>query len=101
VLNAAFSLRGLTSGALLGGLILAITWKRGKASAVVTGMLASLLVMTAIQLLPTLEFSKNFWQKIIQTEVFWPWYTLIGAVVTTSVARVINKASSRGDVEDR
>src|SRR5258705_5543963 len=52
VLNAAFSLRGLTSGALLGGLLLAIFWKKGRSAPVVTGMAVSLLVMTAIQVLP-------------------------------------------------
>jgi len=35
VLNAAFSLRGLTSGALLGGLLLAVFWKTGRALPVV------------------------------------------------------------------
>src|ERR1700682_5290933 len=30
VLNAAFSFRGLTSGALLGGLALAVFWKKGR-----------------------------------------------------------------------
>src|SRR5207237_1370314 len=39
VLNAAFSLRGLTSGALLGGLGLAVFWKNRRAFPVVTGML--------------------------------------------------------------
>src|SRR5947208_3322453 len=34
VLNAAFSLRGLTSGALLGGLMLAVFWRRGRAFSV-------------------------------------------------------------------
>jgi Na+/proline symporter len=52
VLNAAFSLRGLTSGALLGGLILAIFWKKGRTVSVVTGMLVSLGVMIAIQTFP-------------------------------------------------
>ena len=33
VLNAAFSLRGLTSGALLGGLVLAVFWRKGRAAA--------------------------------------------------------------------
>ena len=32
VLNAAFSLRGLTSGALLGGLILAVFWHKGRSA---------------------------------------------------------------------
>jgi len=42
VLNAAFSLRGLTSGALLGGLVLAVFWKNIRTTAVILGMLTSL-----------------------------------------------------------
>ena len=49
VLNAAFALRGLTSGALLGGLALAIFWKKGRGVPVITGMIVSLACMTAIQ----------------------------------------------------
>src|SRR4030095_5671959 len=45
VLNAAFALRGLTSGALLGGLALAIFWKKGRAVPVITGMMVSLAAM--------------------------------------------------------
>lgn len=48
VMNAAFTLRGLTSGALLGGLLLAVFWKSGRAVSVVTGMLASLAFMIAV-----------------------------------------------------
>src|SRR5436190_18749450 len=45
VLNAAFDLRGLTSGALLGGLLLAVFWKKGRARPVIAGMAASVIVM--------------------------------------------------------
>ena len=86
VLNAAFSLRGLTSGALLGGLGLAVFWKKGRAASVITGMLVSLVTMTAIQLLPRLDWSKEFWMKTVGTEIFWPWYTLMGALITLGVA---------------
>lgn len=79
VLNAAFSLRGLTSGALLGGLLLAIFWKRGRATPVLAGMLASLLVMTAIQVLPKFP-------ALHVPEIFWPWYTLIGTTVMIGVS---------------
>src|SRR5256714_15020510 len=58
VLNAAFALRGLTSGALLGGLALAVFWRKGRAFPVVAAMLVSLVAMTAIQFLPTLGFVK-------------------------------------------
>src|SRR5262249_54144302 len=92
VLNAAFSLRGLTSGALLGGLILALFWKRGRASAVIIGMITSLLVLSRVQNLPHGKFTEEFWSWTIHTEIYWPWYTLIGVVTTISVAWLVNAA---------
>jgi solute:Na+ symporter, SSS family len=86
VLNAAFSLRGLTSGALLGGLALAIFWRQRRAAPVVVGMLASLSVMTAIQVLPKLSCTGELWMRLVGTEIFWPWYTLVGATVTLVTA---------------
>jgi solute:Na+ symporter, SSS family len=91
VLNAAFSLRGLTSGALLGGLALAVFWKKGRAWPVVTGMLTSLAVMAVLQALPQLDWSRAFWMRTVGTEIYWPWYTLIGAVVTLSTALGLRK----------
>jgi Na+/proline symporter len=77
VLNAAFSLRGLTSGALLGGLALAVFWKRGASGPVVMGMLLSLPVMIAISLR---------WLGGVQID--WPWFTLIGTTVTLTAASI-------------
>lgn len=74
VLNAAFALRGLTSGALLGSLLLTLIWKKGSSEPVITGMLAAFSVMIFI-----------FWK----TPVFWPWYTLIGTVVALTVATLV------------
>jgi SSS family solute:Na+ symporter len=102
VLNAAFSLRGLTSGALLGGLALAVFWKKGRATPVVAGMLLSLTVMTAIQLLPKLDSTKGFWMKTVGTEIFWPWYTLIGATITLATAWLVRRVlDSPGDGKAR
>jgi Na+/proline symporter len=78
VLNAAFSLRGLTSGALLGGLLLAVFWKMGRATPVIVGMLTSLIVMTAIQVLPL--YYPNL------PKIYWPWYALIGTTVMLGVS---------------
>jgi Na+/proline symporter len=86
VLNAAFSLRGLTSGALIGGLILALLWRKARPAPVIIGMLVSLGVMTAIEVLPTLPVTEQFWMAHVGTKIFWPWYTLIGAGVTLIVA---------------
>lgn len=78
VLNAAFSLRGLTSGALLGGLFMAVFWKRGRPEPVVLGMLVSLAFMILVTTL---------WKD----KVFWPWYTLIGTFVTLGTALIVAK----------
>ncbi len=78
VLNAAFSLRGLTSGALLGGLMLGVFWKRGSPVPLIVGMMASLVFMIGVSL-------NWFWE----TRIDWPWYTLIGTAVTLAVAWLI------------
>jgi SSS family transporter len=91
VLNAAFSLRGLTSGALVAGLALAVFWRRGRATPVVVGMLTALACMTAIQVLPQLPGTKELWFKIVGTEIFWPWYTLIGAAIALATAWLVEK----------
>lgn len=76
VLNTSFTLRGLTGGALLGGLLLVVWWKRGSAIPVVCGMVCSFLVMLlAVPRLPV--------------AVYWPWFTLIGCTVTIVVALAV------------
>ncbi len=73
VLNAAFDLRGLTSGALLGGLLLAVFWKKARPGPVIAAMAGSVGGMIVIN-----------W--FLKGKVYWPWYTLIGTLVTASVA---------------
>ena len=59
VLNAAFSLRGLTGGALLGGLLLAVFWKKGRGTPLVAGMLTA-LVFIFVLLMPPKWDATNF-----------------------------------------
>jgi len=98
VLNAAFSLRGLTSGALVGGLALAV-FRRGRAWPVVAGMIGSLASMTAIQLLPRWSLTRELWMKWLGTEIFWPWYTLIGALITLLIASLLEKLTAPGPTQ--
>jgi SSS family solute:Na+ symporter len=86
VLNAAFSLRGLTAGALLGSLIIALFWKRLGARATMVGMTASLVVMNLIYWPANVAVTREWWLRIFGAEVFWPWFTLIGTLVTLGVA---------------
>jgi Na+/proline symporter len=80
VLNASFMLRGLTSGALLGGLSLAVFWKRGTALPVILGMLTSLSVMAWISPLG---------HKGAGIAPYW--YTMIGCAITIVVATTFRK----------
>jgi SSS family transporter len=79
VLNAAFSLRGLTSGALLGSLMLVVLWRKGHPLPVVVGALSSVAVM---YVLSQLEWSTPTGTR----KIAWPWYTLIGTATTLGVA---------------
>jgi Na+/proline symporter len=85
ILDAAFKLRGLTSGALLGGLILALFWKNGRAAPVIIGMTCSLAVMTwispLVQTLPKLPR----WLRL-ENQIAFPWYTSFGVLITIAVA---------------
>jgi Na+/proline symporter len=98
VLNAAFSLRGLTSGALAGGLALAVFGRKGSPIPIVTGMLVSLTIMILVEVLPTLPATRPIWMRTIGTEIYWPWYTLIGAALTLSTAWLVNKWMARRDL---
>lgn len=89
VLNAAFSLRGLTSGALLGGLLLALFARGVGPRAALAGMIASLLVMNALYWPPNIAAFREGWLRVFGGEVFWPWFTLIGTAVTLGVAWVV------------
>ncbi|HEX7859292.1 MAG TPA: sodium:solute symporter [Verrucomicrobiae bacterium] len=80
VLDAAFSLRGLTSGALLGALILVVIWRKESYAPVFVGMIGSLIAMIII--------SRIKWE-VVQggpVGVAWPWYTLIGTIICLSLA---------------
>jgi len=66
VMNAAFSLVGLTSGGLLAGVTLSLVLKRGPAWPVMAGLGVSLLGMIWVHL---------------NGMVHWPWYTLIGGAI--------------------
>jgi len=79
VVDAAFKLRGLTSGALLGGLLLAVFWKKGRGLPVITGMICSLAIMISISPLVQ-EHLPASWPRL-SLQIAFPWYTLIGCTI--------------------
>ncbi len=97
VLNAAFSLRGLTSGALLGALLLALFGRGVGPRAAMAGMIVSVVVMNLIYWPANTPALRAWWLRTFGGEVFWPWFTVIGTTVTLAVAW----AASRGRPDTR
>jgi SSS family solute:Na+ symporter len=77
VMDAAFSLVGLASGGLLGGVLLALTIKKGRGVPVILGMAVSLMAMLAIK-------------YGLKDAIHWPWYTMIGCGITLVVTMLAN-----------
>jgi Na+(H+)/acetate symporter ActP len=91
VLDIAFKLRGLTSGALLGGLLLAVFWKKGRSTPIVIGMFTSLLVMTYLS--PLVQGLPNLPEALkCPVKLAFSWYTAFGTTimfVTALIARAV------------
>jgi len=79
VMDAAFSLVGLASGGLLGGVLLALTLKKSRGTPIILGMAVSLMAMLAIK-------------YGLKDAIHWPWYTAIGCGITLLVALLANVA---------
>ena len=77
VMDAAFSLVGLTSGGLLGGVLLALTLKKGRGIPVIIGMVTSLIAMLAIK-------------HGLKEAIHWPWYTASGCGITLLATMLAN-----------
>jgi solute:Na+ symporter, SSS family len=86
ILETAFSFRGLTSGALLGGLLLVVWWKRGAAGPVIAGMICSFIVLTLI----VRPGFPTRWPKL-PVAIDYPWYPMIGCGVTIGVALALRR----------
>jgi solute:Na+ symporter, SSS family len=85
--NTVLAIAGLINGPILGVFFLGAT-KRGGSRAALAGMIAGLLVVNVVA---------------FGTKTAWPWYTVIGSVVTFSVgmiASLSSRAKSR-DLADR
>lgn len=89
VLNAAFSLRGLTSGALLGGLALVLFWRKGSWVPLFCGMITSLVAMIFIT-----QFTWGGPEN--PQKIAWPWFTLIGTFITITVAYLVRLVRGAG-----
>jgi SSS family transporter len=83
VLDAAFSLRGLTSGALLGALFLVLLWRKESYIPIFVGMIGSFLAMIFIS---RFQWDVSQAPALQTAKIAWPWYTLIGTTITVLLA---------------
>lgn len=114
-LNTALALSGWTNGAMLGGLILVLFWRKGSAVPVIVGMVTAVLTTfyianfvaihpeegikfyapTLTALLKGLDAAGN----PIAPKIAWPWFTLFGTIVTLTVASLLRPfTQTRGPV---
>lgn len=89
VLNAAFSLRGLTSGALLGALMLVLVWRKGRALPMVVGCLTSVACMIWLSQLEWPSAAAH--GQAATSRLAWPWFTLTGTLVTVGTAWLVRR----------
>lgn len=88
-LNAALGLSGWTNGAMLGGLILVVWWRRGSPWPMIIGMATAVIVTVYIANFFTWQTGVDAAGEPIMARVAWPWFTLIGTIVTLVVASLI------------
>jgi solute:Na+ symporter, SSS family len=92
VLDWAFSLNGLTNGAILGALGLALFWRRGSPWPIVSGMLVSLVSMIFIS---QYTWTREVGGEVVTYKVGWPWFTLIGTTLMVLTAIVVSQILKR------
>ena len=83
VVIVALSIASFTYGALLGGFALGILWPRAQQRDAITGMALGILVMSVIVFAKQLS---TWWPALAPIgNIAWPWYVLIGTLVTVGV----------------
>lgn len=80
VVIVALAIASFTYGALLGGFALALFWPRAGQRAAITGMAIGIAVMSVVVFAKQLS---GIWPAVAPLgNIAWPWYVLIGTVVT-------------------
>jgi len=83
VVIVALSIASFTYGALLGGFALGILWLRAQQRDAIAGMAVGILVMSVIVFAKQLS---PWWPGLAPIgRIAWPWYVLIGTIVTVGV----------------
>ena len=83
VVVVALAIASFTYGALLGGFALGMVWARAQQRDAITGMAVGIAVMTVVVSAKQLS---AWWPALAPIgAIAWPWYVLIGTIVTVGV----------------
>lgn len=94
VVVVALSIASFTYGALLGGFGLGLLWKRAQQRDAITGMAVGIAVMSIIVFANKLSV---FWPGLAPLgTIAWPWYVLIGTLVTMGTGILTSLAPHAG-----
>lgn len=84
VVVVALSIASFTYGGLLGGFFLAIFWRRASQVDAIIGMSVGIAIMSVVVFAKQLEGVFPTWRSVLApiSTIAWPWYVLIGTVIT-------------------
>src|SRR5690606_8263388 len=111
IVDLAFTIAGLTAGGILGAFIYAMIHKGGHWVPVVSGMIASFIGMTILNLIWKSSLTTMFvtlfgkfgieYEPILKKGVAWPWHSTIGMLICLFVIYALRPifASTGGDIE--
>jgi len=105
VVVVALSIASFTYGGLLGGFFLAIFWRRAEQRDAILGMAVGIAVMSVIVFAKQIATAVPAWAPWLTpiSRIAWPWYVLIGTVITLLVGIVSSlthgePAAARGTI---
>ena len=90
VVVVALSIASFTYGGLLGGFFLAIFWRRARQVDAIVGMSVGIGVMSVVVFAKPLANAFPEWRGMLAplATIAWPWYVLIGTVITLLVGMI-------------
>jgi len=99
----ALSIASFTYGGLLGGFFLGIFWRRARQSDAIVGMSVGILTMAVVVFAKQIAAAVPAWSSALQplSQIAWPWYVLIGTVITLVIGILASLTHSASPVPAR
>jgi SSS family transporter len=99
----ALSIASFTYGGLLGGFFLGIFWRRARQSDAIVGMSVGILAMAFVVFAKQIAAAVPAWRSVLVPlgMIAWPWYVLIGTVITLVIGMLASLTHPAPPLEAR